>query len=143
MLSRPFVPAALVAAVLSAAGCGLLDPAPSAEVGDCVDMATLQEEEVTEIPTVDCTQEHDGQLAVSFQMPEGDYPSDQEFQDALEEECLSGFEEFIGTGYADSSLEIYDLSPTQESWDAGDRRVLCLVYLPDDTTTESFEGSGL
>lgn len=51
------------------------------------------------------------QVAVSYEMPDGDYPREQE--------------------------------PTEDSWDAGDREVLCLVYLPDDTTTESVGDSGL
>lgn len=133
----------MLVVALTSAGCSLPGAGPTAEVGDCVETSTLEGEEIDDIPTVECTEEHDGQVAVSYQMPDGDYPSEQEWQDVIGDECVSGFEAFVGTAYADSALEIYDLSPTEESWDAGDREVLCLVYLPDDTTTESFEGSGL
>lgn len=124
-------------------GSGLLGQEPAVEVGDCVEISALQGEEINDVPTVDCAQEHDGQVAVSHQMPDGDYPSEQEWQDVIGDMCVSGFEAFVGTAYEDSTLEIYDLSPTEDSWDAGDRQVLCLVYLEDDTTTQSFEDSGL
>lgn len=140
-LSGPAAGVMTAAVVLS--GCGLLEDGPTAEVGDCVDIATLRGEEIDDVPTVECTEEHDGQVAVSFTMPDGDYPSEQQWQDVIGDKCVSGFEEFVGTSYKDSSLDIYDLSPTKDSWEAGDREVLCLVYLTDDTTTESFKGSGL
>ncbi len=143
MSPRLPVSAVMLVLALTSAGCSLPAAGSLAEVGDCVEISTLQGEEIDDIPTVDCAEEHDGQVAVSYNMPDGDYPSEQEWQDVIGDKCVSGFEAFVGTAYEDSTLEVYDLSPTEDSWDAGDREVLCLVYLPDDTTTESFKGSGL
>lgn len=123
-------------AILAASGCGA--QVPTAEVGDCLQMKSL-EGEVTQIPTVDCTEEHDAQVVHAFDMPEGDYPSDEEWATVIEEGCLEGFEEFIGISYADSSLSVRDLSPTQESWEADDRQVLCVAFTEAEPATESFE----
>lgn len=134
----------LVLVAFGLSGCSLLDAGPRAEVGDCVDMATLRGREVTDIPTLECTRDHDGQVAVSFTAPEGDFPSEQEWEDLVGEECRSGFEGFVGTVYDDSTLDVFSLTPTADSWEGGDREVLCIAYLTDgSTTTRSFQGSGL
>lgn len=143
MASRTFVQAALVAAVLTAGGCGLIEPGPPAEVGDCVQMDSLPDQDVTDVPTVDCSAEHDGQVFTSFVLPDGKFPSEQEWQDVVGERCVGDFRSFVGTAYADSALDIFYLSPTADSWESGDREVLCVAYLPDGTTTETFEGSEL
>ncbi len=126
---------------VSLSGCGALGGAPTAEVGECLNMENLQEAEVDEIPTVECGEEHDGQVVHTFDMPDGDYPSDEEWQTAIEQGCIEGFEDYVGSSYDDSTIALRDLSPTAESWDAGDRAVLCIGYLEDSTSTESFRGS--
>lgn len=138
----PRLPVLLLLAV-GLSGCSLLDSGPRAQVGDCVDMATLQDREVTDIPTMDCTSEHDGQVAVAFTASEGDFPSEQEWEDLVGAECRSGFERFVGTDYDDSALDLFSFTPTADSWEAGDRQVLCIAYLADDTTSETFKDSGL
>jgi len=136
---------ALAAAVVATApGCGIAAPqAPSAEVGDCLDMAGVEQAQVSEIPTVDCAQKHDGQVVHAFEMRDGDYPDDREWSTAIEEGCTEGFEDVVGIAYAESELMVQDLSPTRESWEAGDRQVLCLAFLTGETTSTSFEGSEL
>lgn len=59
----------------------------------------------------------------------------------FEKGCTAGFEDYVGLSYEESSLVLQDLSPTQEGWDADDRSVLCLAYLEDETTMESFENA--
>lgn len=127
-----------VSAVLLAGGCA--QEAPTADVGECLQMESLTGE-VTEIPTVDCAEEHDGQVVSAFDMPGEDYPSDEEWTAEIEERCLSGFEEFVGIAYAESALSVRDLSPTEDSWEAGDRQVLCIAFTEAEPATESFEGS--
>lgn len=97
--------------------------------------------EVTEIPTVDCAEEHDAQVVGAFDMPGEDYPSDEEWTSEIEKSCLKGFEEFVGLEYAESTLSVRDLSPTEESWEAGDRQVLCIAFTEAEPATESFEGA--
>lgn len=140
MTRRPLATLSLAGLTLSLGGCSLLS-APSAEVGECVQMADLQAAEVQDIPTVDCTEEHDGQVVSKFVAPAGDYPTDEEWQTIIQDGCTGGFEEYVGTSYDESSLNLQDLSPTEEGWDADDRSVICIGYLDGETTTESFENA--
>ncbi|SED50974.1 septum formation family protein [Ruania alba] len=136
----------VVGVAVSMSACSLLGgQVATAEVGECTQIADLQSDEITEIPTVDCSEEHDAQFFHKFDLPDGDFPGNDGVQTAAEEGCMSEFENFVGTPYQESALFGNFIAPTQETWDqANDREVLCIVYLNDGTTTtESFEGSGL
>lgn len=126
----------------SLAACG--SQVATAEVGDCVNMSDF-EGEVTEIPTVDCSEEHDAQVFFLAEMTDDEFPGQEGVQAAAEEQCLPAFEDFVGTGYQESSLDINFIGPSEDTWDqADDREVICVLYTMDgSTSTESFEGSGL
>ncbi|MBW8172591.1 septum formation family protein [Ornithinimicrobium sp. Arc0846-15] len=128
------------AAALALSACST--SAPTAEIGDCMDYAGLTGE-VSELPTLDCTEAHDAQVIHKFDLPDGDFPTEDEYVAALEAECLPAFESFVGVSYEESSLFISDLSPQEEGWDAGDRETICIAYTEDADVTESFEGSNL
>ncbi|MGB5936893.1 MAG: septum formation family protein [Ornithinimicrobium sp.] len=128
----------VIGAVFAASGCA--QQAPTADVGECLQTESL-EGEVRDLPTMDCSEEHDAQVVHVFDMPGEDYPSDEEWTTTLEENCLAGFEEYVGVEYAESTLSVRDLSPSEESWDAGDRQVLCIAFTEGEPATESFEGA--
>ena len=140
MTRRLQVSLPLAGLALGLTGCALAG-APTAEVGECVQMSDLEEAEIDSIPTVDCREEHDGEVVATFEGPDGDYPSAEEWQVIIREGCTQGFEDYVGVTYEDSELTLRDLSPTKEGWEADDRSVLCLAYLDGETTTESFEGA--
>lgn len=123
--------------------------APTAEVGDCVVVADMvpedEEEGIDTIPTVDCSEEHDAQVVHVFDLEDGDFPGQQAMGEQAEAECVPAFEDFVGIAYAESSLIIEPLMPSQESWDqANDREVLCFGLLQDGSmTTESWEGAAI
>ena len=49
---------------------------------------------------------------------------------------------FIGVAYDDSALEVYPITPTQDTWDQlNDRVVQCVVTDPAGQTTGSLKGS--
>ncbi len=127
----------------SMAACG--GQVATAEVGACVNTSDLSGGEITEIPTVDCSEEHDAQIFHVFDMDDGDYPGDDAVQTAAQDGCLAEFEPFVGTAYEDSALDFSFIYPTEQTWtQADDREVLCVLYSMDgSTTTESWEGSGL
>ncbi len=60
------------------------------------------------------------------------------------EQCLGGFEPFVGTAYELSSLDVIYLFPTQVSWQRlDDRTVICsVVALDSSKLTGSMAGSG-
>lgn len=143
MTRRSLAMVTLAWMALSVGGCSTLVSTPSAEVGECVQMDGLQSAQVDEIPTVDCGQEHDGQVVHKFDAPDGDYPDTDEWQTIIREGCIAGFEDYVGQSYEESTIDLQDLSPTEDGWKDGDRSVLCIGYLSGETTTESFEGSQL
>lgn len=141
-MSRPasFVTGLLL--LVPIAGCSQVAPAP--EVGACLQAESVTGTEVAQIPTVDCSDEHDAQVVVTFEARDGDYPDDAEWEQIVVDGCLGGFEDFVGVPYEESQLELQDLTPSQDGWDAGDREVICVAFLVDGSqTTESFEGSGI
>ncbi|WP_162458535.1 septum formation family protein [Pseudactinotalea suaedae] len=122
-----------------------LEDVPTAEVGACLNAVDLLGGGgVSEIPTVDCTEEHDAQVFAVIALPDGEYPGDDALATLVLDECGAAFEEFVGVPPAESTLELDGLSPSQDTWAVGDREIICLAFYPDlSTTTESFEGSGL
>jgi len=116
----------------------------SVEVSSCVNTSDL-EGEVTDIPTVECTEEHDAQVFHKFDLEDGDFPGQDEVDSKAEEGCASEFEGFVGSALEESALGVNYMPPNEETWaKADDREVLCFLVTRDGSTvTESFEGSGL
>lgn len=119
-----------------------IEDVPTAEVGACLNAVDLLG--VTEIPTVDCTQEHDTQVFAIVDLPDGEYPGDDALLTLVADECGAAFEGFVGVPPAESALEFDGLAPSEDTWAVGDRQIICLAFHSDlSTTTETFEGSGL
>lgn len=110
------------------------------QVGDC--LAEEAVGEIQSVPVVPCSDVHDTELFHSFDLVGDDFPGVEAIQEAVADECLPAFEEFIGVAYADSAWDISTIAPTQETWDAiDDREVLCGVFpLTDEDTTGSAKG---
>lgn len=126
---------------LSLAACGQV---ASVEVGSCVNSSDLQGQ-VTEIPTVDCTEEHDAQVFHKFELDDGDFPGQDKVDSLAQEGCKAEFEGFVGTPLQESSLTISYMPPNEKTWtEANDREVLCFAITRDgSTSTENFKDSGL
>lgn len=143
---------ALPPLVLTLAGCGMLGGTtfPTAEVGECLNVEELNSQlggaeqgEITELPTVDCAEEHDAEVFSAFDLEEGDYPGDEAVQTEAER-CLTDFEDYVGTTYEESSLAVVQLYPLEQTWEQGDREILCIAYTLDGSTvTETFRDSAL
>lgn len=140
LVSTTLAALAGIGLISSIAACG--GQVASAEVGDCVVTEDIPDE-VTEIPTVDCGEAHDAQVVGKFDLDDGDFPGLDAVQAAAEEGCVTEFESFVGVTYADSSLNVSYVYPTEQTWDqADDREVLCFAVSAEDAT-ESWEGSGI
>lgn len=57
--------------------------------------------------------------------------------------CIAEFETFVGLPYDDSSLYADVYYPTQESWDLGDREIVCAISVVTGDAVGTFAGSGL
>ena len=101
-------------------------------IGDCIhwpgDDDTV---EVTSVEGVPCEQPHDGEVYGRFDLDAAGFsPARVESEGA--DGCLDLWEPAIGTVWEeDPDLDISTMVPTAESWDAGDREVLCIVVPVD------------
>lgn len=120
---------------------GAVEGVATAEVGDCVNTADMSGS-VSEIPVVDCTEEHDSQVVGKFALEDGDFPGDDAISAEAEAGCLDLFAEFIGITYEESSLSMNYLGPSEETWAVGDREVICFA-ISSEPVTESWEDAAI
>jgi hypothetical protein len=110
------------------------------EKGDCL-ASEPSGGEVSEVPTVGCEEPHTSEAFHVATIDAEELPSSAEIEQLVEEECVAEFESFVGMPYEQSALEVIWLEPTQESWEQGDRELVCLVTDPAAQTTGSLEGA--
>lgn len=138
---------AVGAASLALAGCSLLpggsnsgdtttndpdegDDVFSIVVGDCLNDADSAEV-VSTVPIVDCAEPHDSEAFYSEDLPDGDFPGDESISSSGDAICEPQFTSFVGLADADSLYTYYFYSPTEQSWDNGDREILCVAATDD------------
>jgi hypothetical protein len=116
------------------------------EVGQCVEF-DVTATEVSTLPVVDCDRAHQGE--VFFVGDPGfagsDFPGDEAVARRAEDRCTGdAFEEYVGTRYLRSELEVSTIHPLESSWRLGDRIVVCLAVRPDGGDLHrSIRGSGI
>ena len=84
-------------------------------------------------------------VVVSIEVAAGmAHPGSSRVEEVAVNLCLERFDEFVGTPYFDSVLDIETFYPTRDSWeDIDDREVICLLYDIEDLYMEgSMRGSG-
>ncbi|PZF84371.1 septum formation family protein [Jiangella anatolica] len=122
--------------VTESAGADVFD----VRVGDCLgDFGDTAE--VTDVSVVPCDQEHGQEIYATAQVPDGELPSEEDLRAQAEEVCTAEFESYVGLPYAESALDFTWLQPTTESWDQGDRELVCLVNDPAGPVTGSLQGA--
>ena len=128
----------LVFTTLALSGCAA--GAPTAEVGECLDIS-IDASTVTELSGFDCAQEHDAEVYFVGLVTGETFDQLAVAQDAAAQ-CREEFERFIGTTYEESVLDIYYLYPQADSWENGDREVICAVYTPNKDTGRLMRTTG-
>lgn len=99
------------------------------QVGTCFDdVDELYEPEggVPEVPIVDCDEEHDNEVYATFDLPDGDFPSNLTEQAA--NGCIAPFSGYVSTSYEASRFDIAWLRPSPDTWEDDDRQVICYLY---------------
>ena len=119
------------------------------EVGQCGDVPTIDVGgplDPAAIVDVACDQPHDGEIAAVFAHPadaSSDFPGVDAVAGYATGQCLTRFEDYVGAAYEASSLDVAFVAPGEDGWDAGDRRIACVLYHVDfEPLTTSVRGSG-
>lgn len=108
------------------------------EVGDCFNVDD-EAESIEEVEGVDCEDEHLYEVFALVDHPGDEFPGDADLEEFAFEECEERFEDYVGTAYDDSIYYITYLTPSEGSWEEGDREVVCILeYGPEG---EPVEGS--
>lgn len=97
--------------------------------GICFDDGTVfDEDEVEQVPVVDCAAPHDNEIYAAFDLPDGEFPGSDEVDELGNEGCLDRFPAFVGIDYASSRYVVSTIYPTASSWEDGDREIICFLY---------------
>ncbi|MCS5715100.1 septum formation family protein [Herbiconiux sp. CPCC 205716] len=159
--TRSLAAAAVLLAGLSLSGCTALFPssAPPAtdsttgeeieqtdtdvfalSVGECLN--DTDGTEVSEVPLVDCADEHDFEVYADFELTGDEFPGTDAINTQADEQCLTEFESFVGISYDDSTLGYTYFTPTEGSWtDGDDRLVSCLIGDPNGKVAGTLKGA--
>jgi len=115
-------------------------------IGDCGDWPDT--EVYLSVTVHPCDIAHDFEVYALREFPDGPeagYPGETAAEGWADQECLGAFEGYVGIAWEDSPDLTYTyLYPTEESWDEGDREILCALGHVDEGTqlVGSRESSG-
>ena len=150
---RRFCGSALVVIAMAIAGCGSdggEETGESDRSGD-VDVFDLEVgvcladfQDATELETIEassCSEPHSDEIFASGSIPDGNFPGMDVVEAKAQDMCIAEFDDFVGISYEESVLDVGYLTPTEESWNDGDRDVLCTVYDPAEEISGSLRGA--
>jgi len=112
------------------------DTQTQSHIGECFQFGPNEDSDVTK---VDCNQPHDGEYFHIFDFEGTTLPSDDEFDEESDEICGLIFEHYVGTPFADSTLDYDWILPSSQTWAKGDHMVQCYVFAKDGS---KLTGSG-
>lgn len=104
------------------------------QVGDCLLQPESTSEEIEQVEVVPCADPHDYEFFHEYELDLGDeWPGEQAIWDDADVTCHDRFETFVGVPFEESEALWYNYySPTELSWNDGDRLIQCLVYEASD-----------
>ncbi len=101
--------------------------------GDCFSYSGGKGDEVDLVSVVPCASPHEAQVVITFELPDGPYPGEDEVIDAAEKGCTDKADPLL-TDRAYENLEPAFFYPDSFTW-RGDRTVTCVIEAPSGTTT--------
>lgn len=108
--------------------------------GDCFNSG--DETTISEVDAVPCTQAHEYQVFHVQDHATASYPTTAEFSAIFDSVCLMPFEAFVGMAYVSSELYADMITPSESSFDDGDREYMCILFdLEDTELTSTMEGA--
>lgn len=107
-------------------------------VGDCFNDPSSSVDEISSLPGVPCSEPHDNEAFAVFDLTIDTYPAGDAIAGITHESCRKHFDGFVGRDYESSSLDIFSMFPSPESWAQNDREVICAVF---DVNAEKLVGS--
>jgi hypothetical protein len=94
-----------------------------------------------DVEIVDCERVHTGEVYGNYFIPDPDataWPGDESLSETAAEFCALEFESYVGSSYAESSLDYWLYWPTPTGWDEGRWFLMCALF---DYAGEDLVGS--
>ena len=63
-----------------------------------------------------------------------EFPEAAQLESEARRECEKDFTPYVGSGVEDSALDLIWMTPSRESWERGDRQIVCLAAANGDQT---------
>jgi serine/threonine-protein kinase len=109
------------------------------QVGDCLNDLT-NSTDVSSLPSVDCTQPHQGEVFAVFDLPPGPYPGADGVDELVSKGCNARLAEYSPGAPSDDAVGLFSVYPLEQNWERGDREVVCIAKATSGTTTGSIKG---
>jgi hypothetical protein len=101
-------------------------------VGDCFSFKS-DATEINDVEGLPCSEPHESEVYAIANYSGAVYPeSDAQLDQAIGDVCLPPFESYVGRSYEESVLFITAITPTEESWNDGNRQFICHLFEADD-----------
>ena len=94
-------------------------------------------EDIREVPVVPCDEPHDNEVFATLDLDDGEFPGGEVVEEQALDGCTEAFPEVVAERYGDTELVIGVLTPSPDSWEGGDREVVCFLSSPDGMLTGS------
>ena len=111
-------------AIVEAGGLGAF----AMQVGDCFDDPEGAEELVTSVAAMPCTELHDNEVYAIYDTSFTTWPGQEAMYDESWRGCHSRFAAYVGAEWEYSTLDLAVMTPSDGSWQEGDREVVCFLY---------------
>lgn len=100
-------------------------------IGTCFDDPTTTDQ-IESVPAMSCDGPHGNEVFAVVEYPAGldeAYPGRKPLAELAQEECNGQvFTDYVGLPWRQSQFMTSQLTPTEKSWAAGDREIVCLLY---------------
>ncbi len=102
------------------------------KVGDCfAELPTGNR--ISSVDTVSCERPHAAEVAGVVTIPDGPFPGDSGFS-AYGKECKDSLASYSATALMDPNIDLAVMKPTPESWQHGDRAMVCVAAFANKRT---------
>ena len=110
------------------------------EVDDCW-LVPMVEIDANDTVLIDCEQPHQYQVyyITDYAGDTDEFPGKQAMENAADEACIAAFENYVGIDYDSSEFDYSTLYPSEDTWEDGDRELLCSLEASDNS---EWTGSG-
>lgn len=152
--SRTIAGAAALLLATSLAGCGAVAELLSSDTDGGVDVFSLDVGDclmvegddgsgtVSTSPRVPCDEPHEDEVFKLVETDLEEHPGSETMFEHAHDMCEPHFEGYVGRDYADSDLFIWAYTPSESSWEDGDREIICILSTMDEPLVGSMKGSG-